>query len=170
VTVSLLLTGGFTLTPTRAAVTDAAKVPPVHTVQLDRPMQSATLASCLAGVNNSYEFYTWCKGSSPTSFRDIAYCADGMAVLGIEYADGSGSLSYADCQIDGQNNTLAVNWGILLCSNSNGAGTFQGYYDRSGDISGLLLNWGNGTIATGGTTLCEYSTANAVVINPNQAP
>ena len=35
-----------------------------------------------------------------------------------------------------------ADYGILLCSNSNGAGTYQGYIDRSGDISWILLNWG----------------------------
>ena len=99
-----------------------------------------TLSSCLTGVNNSYEFYTWCKGTSPTAYRTVAYCADGDAVLGVEYADGSGNLSYANCDsTDSLDSTLNTGtgggWGILLCSNSNGAGTYQGYYDRSGDIS-----------------------------------
>ena len=119
--------------------------------------------TCLAGEANSYEFYTWCKGTSPAAYRTIAYCADGSAVLGAEYADDSGSLSYADCSSNGLNSTLVgtsgspVGWGILWCSNYNGTGTYAGYQDTKYDISLILANWGGGTIATGGTTLCDYS-------------
>jgi hypothetical protein len=164
VTVGLLLALGLTTTPTHAAVTNTARVPPISTVEPD------TLSTCLTGVNNSYEFYTWCQGTGPTSFRTVAYCTNGDAVIGVEYADGDAVLSYADCTMDGLNSTLDANWGILLCSNVNGTGTYEGYYDRSGDISGLFLNWGDGNITTGATTLCDYSTGAPEVINPNVAP
>jgi hypothetical protein len=114
-----------------------------------------------------YEFYDMCKGSGPTSFRTMALCQDGKVVLGVEYQDGSGSLSYASCQVNSLNSTLNQDWGLLLCSNNNGAGQYQGYIDAKGggDISWILLNWGNGTIANGGTTLCELSTSVATDIN-----
>lgn len=164
VTAALLLAASLSIAPAGAAVTAIAHTPPAAAAA---PL---ALTSCLTGESNSYEFYTWCKGTSPTSFRTIALCANGNAVLGVEYADGSGQLSYDDCTLNGQNSTLNADWGTLLCSNSNGAGTYQGYDDRSGDISWILLNWGNGNITTGGTTLCDYSTSVAAVINPNVAP
>ena len=125
--------------------------------------------TCLAGEANSYEFYTWCKGTSPASYRTIAYCADGNAVLGVEYADSSGSLSYADCSGNGLNSTLStstVGWGILWCSNYDGSGTYQGYFDTSGDISWILADQGPASISNGGTNLCEYSVSNEVAFNP----
>jgi hypothetical protein len=168
-TAGLLLALGLCTAPAGAAVASTAKTSPAATVTPD------TLSSCLTGVNNSYEFYSWCKGTSPTSYRTIAYCADDDAVLGAEYADGSGNLSYANCDsTDSLNSTLNTgtnaDWGILLCSNSNGAGTYQGYYNRSGDISWILLNWGAGNITTGGNTLCDYSTSQATAINPVTPP
>ena len=130
----LLLALGLSTAPAGAAVASTAKAASAAAVVPD------TLSSCLTGVNNSYEFYTWCKGTSPTAYRTVSYCADGDAVLGVEYADGSGSLSYANCKsTENLNSTLTTGngtgWGILLCSNSNGAGTYQGYHDTSGDIS-----------------------------------
>lgn len=161
----LLLAAGLSTAPAGASATSTAKTSPAGTVQ------PQTLSSCLAGMNNSYEFYTWCKGTSPTSFRTIAYCADGEGVLGAEYQDGSGSLSYANCQIDGLNSTLNADWGILWCSNNNGTGTYQGYANRaSGDISWMLAAWGNGSISTGGTTICEWDTNNETYLPMNAAP
>jgi hypothetical protein len=165
VAAGLLLVLGLGTAPSGAAVAGTPKTAHAAAITPD------TLSSCLAGVNNTYEFYTWCKGTSPTSFRTVAYCADGEAVIGVEYVDGSGSLSYANCKTTGnQNSTLisgsSAGWGILLCSNVNGSGTYAGYYDRSGDISQLLANWGAGNIATGGTTLCQYSTGLAQEISP----
>lgn len=162
----LVMALGLT-TPAGAVVASVANTPPAPTATPD------TLASsgCLTGENNSYEFYTWCKGTSPTSFRTIAYCADSDAVLGVEYADGSGNLSYADCSsTGGLDSTLGTgtnaDWGILLCSNYNGTGTYQGYIDRSGDISWILGLWGSGNITDGGNTLCEYSISVPAAINP----
>jgi hypothetical protein len=162
VTAGLLLAAGLSVAPAGAAVTSsAAKAAPAHSAA------PQTLSSCLVGVSNAYEFYTWCKGTSPTSFRTIAYCADGKAVMGAEYADGSGSLSYADCTMQGLASTLDANWGILYCSNVNGTGTYAGYHDTSGDISLLLANWGSpsGDITSGGTALCQYSIGEAAVIS-----
>ncbi len=167
-TAGLALALGLCVGPAGATVTGTAKISPAGVVP-------AALSTCLTGVNNSYEFYTWCKGTSPTSFRTIALCANDQAVLGAEYADGSGSLSYANCDsTDNLHSTLSMppdptpeSWGILECSNSNGAGTFAGYIDTKGDISWILLNAGNNSIPTGGTTLCDYSTTVPTSINPN---
>ncbi|HET9173516.1 MAG TPA: hypothetical protein VFN97_29055 [Actinospica sp.] len=162
------LTVGLLAAPSLTASAGAAVTHPVaHTVA----PRTVTTPVCLTGMSNAYEFYTWCQGSSPAAYRTIAYCANGDAVLGVEYADGSGNLSYADCSATGGlNSTLSANWGILLCSDSDGAGTYAGYHDTSGDISGLMLNWGNGNITTGGTTLCDYSTGQATAVNPNTPP
>jgi hypothetical protein len=46
---------------------------------------------------------------------------------------------------------LDENWGILLCSNDNGDGTYEGYHDRHVDISQYFQNWRDGTIAIGVT-------------------
>jgi hypothetical protein len=158
VAMGLLLTAGFATAPAQAAVSTAKAAIP------------ATLKSCPSGVNNSYEYYVWCDGTGPTSYRAIAYCANGSGVFGIERWDGDRRQSYANCQIDGMNSTLNGDWGIILCSTDNGTGTFQGYLNRQGDISWILLNWGNGNIVTGGNTMCEYNTSGAASFNPNQAP
>lgn len=155
---------GVVLAPSLTASAGAAVT---HTVA----PRTVTLPACLTGQSNSYEFYTWCQGSSPASYRTIAWCANGDAVLGVEYADGSGNLSYADCSgTDSLGSTLNTDWGILLCSDYNGAGTYQGYVDTKGDISWIALNWGSGNITTGGTTLCDYSAGAAVAVNPNTPP
>jgi hypothetical protein len=123
--------------------------------------------TCLAGVHNTYEFYTWCKGTSPASYRTIAFCTDGQAVLGIEYADGSGNLSYGDCYgTGGLQSTLGTAWGVLWCSNDNGTGTYAGYKDldtsATQSISDLLEVEGGGSananaLTQGGTELCQKS-------------
>lgn len=168
VTAGLLLTAAFTTTSARAAVTSTAKTASTSTVIPE------TLKSCPTGTNNTYEYYVWCDGTGPTSYRAVAMCADNNAVLGEERWDGDTRQSYATCHVDNLNSTLNStsypDWGILLCSNDNGAGTFQGYYDRHGDISWILQNWGNGNIGAGGTQLCEYSTTTRTYINPFQAP
>jgi hypothetical protein len=167
VVAGLLLTAGLTMAPAQAAVTGG--VPITH----NGVALPATLKSCATGTNNTYEYYGWCDGTGPTSYRTIAYCANGEAVLGLERWDGDRRLSYASCEFGGMNSTLNPNqldWGYLLCSNNNGTGTYQGYADRHGDISWILFNWGNGNIQTGGTTLCEWDTSSENVINPNAAP
>jgi hypothetical protein len=154
VTAGLLATG-LSMTPANAAV---------------RP---ATLSACEPGTSNSYEFYGWCSGSGTTSYRAIAMCANGNAVYGVELYDGDPLGSFASCEVDGQDSTLSTtepDWGYLECSNNNGSGTYSGYKDISGDISWMLLNWGNGNIATGGNTLCDYDTSGEAPFNPNTAP
>jgi hypothetical protein len=159
---ALLAAPGLT-TSAQAATTGTAKAP--------ANAHPETIPTCLTGYHNSFEFYTWCQGDNTAGFRTIAFCADGDAVLGVEYADGSGSISYADCSATGGlKSTLDANWGVLECSAYNGAGTYAGYVDSSGDISSIMLNWGGGNITTGGTTLCDYSIGQAVAVNPNTAP
>jgi hypothetical protein len=165
-----VVVAGVLLAPTLTASADAAVSNTGKSTTGGSTTAGAHLApgatsgpTCLTGEANSYEFYTWCQGTSPASYRTIAYCADGQAVLGAEYADGSGSLSYADCSSNDLNSTLVgtsgnpVGWGILWCSNDNGTGTYAGYYDTKNDISLILANWGAGNITNGGTTLCQYS-------------
>jgi hypothetical protein len=148
-TAGLLLAVGFSAAPAGAAI------------------QPDTLTSCSTGANNTYEYHSWCAGTGPTSYRVIVYCADGEVVLGNELQDGKQS-SNASCQFDGLNSTLDTNWGILLCSNSNGAGTYQGYENRHYDISQYLQNWGSGNIASGGTWACDYDVNSDAVVNPTQ--
>jgi hypothetical protein len=89
--------------------------------------------------------------------------------MGVERWDGNKAQSEADCQSE-ENTTLGADWGILLCSNNNGDGTYQGYYNRHYDISWMLFNWGNGNIMTGGTTICDWDANGETAFNPNAAP
>jgi hypothetical protein len=157
----VLLTAGLTMAPARAAVTSPVKI---HTAA------PRTLKTCKTGANNTYEYWGWCTGTGPTSYRTIAYCNNAYGTLGVERWDGDSRQSYADCQIDGNNWLLTEDWGYLLCSNNNGAGTYQGYVDRHGDVSFLLLEYGNGNISTGGTTLCELDTSGQTWFNPLVPP
>jgi hypothetical protein len=166
VTAGLLLAAAFTTASAQAAVTSTAKT--IGTMQ--PKVIPETLKTCETGTNNSYEYYGWCDGTGPTSYRTVAYCENGDAVLGLERWDGDRRLSYSSCELNGMNSTLDADWGYLLCSNNNGAGTYQGYSDKHGDISWILYDWGNGNITTGGTTLCEWDTSAENVINPNTAP
>ena len=93
-----------------------------------------TLTVCYTGTNNTYEYYVWCNGTGPTSYRSIVYCADGQVVFGVERWDGDDRESYASCESNGLGSTLSDNWGIPLCSNDNGTGTYEGYDNRHGDI------------------------------------
>lgn len=166
-TVGLLLSAGLTMAPAGAAVTSTAKVTSTNTAQPD------TLKTCKTGANNSYEYHGWCDGTGPTSYRAIAMCTNGDAIYGVSRWDGDDRQSYASCEINGLNSTLNAalpDWGYLLCSNDNGAGTYQGYVNKHGDISWMLFNWGNGNIATGGTTLCDWDTNGENPFNPYQAP
>jgi hypothetical protein len=152
-------------------LTASAEAATATTAKASAKPHAVTLPVCLTGYHNSFEFYTWCQGTSTAGFRTIAFCANGDAVLGVEYADGSGNMSYADCSATGGlNSTLNADWGVLECSASNGTGTFQGYIDSGGDISWILQNWGAGNITTGGTALCDYSIGQAAAINPNTPP
>ena len=159
ITAATVLAAGVLLAPGLATTADAATS---STVTAD-----TTATTCSKGYANSYEFYTLCKGTSPASYRSIAYCSDGTAVIGVEYTVGSGSISYADCSSGGSSSTLdTLGWGVLLCSNANGTGTYAGYFDMTGDISLIFYNWGGQNITNGGTTLCEYSTSVAERISP----
>jgi hypothetical protein len=166
-TVGLLLSAGLTMAPAGAAVTSPAKVASTNTAHTAQP---DTLKACETGTNNSYEYYGWCDGTGPTSYRAIAYCANEDAVYGQERWDGDRRLSYASCEVNGMNSTLNADWGYLLCSNGDGAGTYQGYVNKHGDISWMLLNWGNGNIATGGTSLCDIDTTGEAAFDPFVAP
>lgn len=160
----LVLTAGLTMTPAQAAVTSTAKISPAATVRPD------TLKDCKTGTNNTYEYYGWCDGTGPTSYRAIAFCSNENAVYGLERWDGDRRMSYASCEVDNMNSTLDDDWGFLLCSNDNGAGNYQGYVNRHGDISWMLLNWGNGNIQAGGTTLCDYDVSGEAPFDPYVAP
>jgi hypothetical protein len=157
----VLLAMGLSMAPAGAAVTSTA-----HTSA--GMIQPATLSECYTGTNNSYEYYVWCNGTGPTSYRAIAYCADNEVVFGVERWDGDDRESYASCESNGLDSTLDENWGILLCTNDNGTGTYAGYYDRHGDISQYFQNWGDGTIATGGTWACEIDTSGTPYYSPTQ--
>jgi hypothetical protein len=133
-------------------------------------LQPETLKTCKTGSNNTYEYTGWCDGTGPTSYRVLALCENGQAVAGIEKWDGDRTQSTASCELDGMNSTLNNDWGYVLCSNNNGAGTYQGYVDRHGDISGILYSWGSGSITNGGTLLCQYDTSQEFAFNPNVAP
>jgi hypothetical protein len=164
VPVGLLLIAGFTAAPAGAAVTSTANTSSISTMKPD------TLGTCAVGSNNSYEYHGYCSGTGPTSYRAIVYCEDEDAVFGVELWDGDTANSYASCEVDGLNSTLDEDWGLLLCSNNNGDGTYQGYEDRHGDISWILLNWGDGNIMTGGTTLCDFNTSGEAPFDPFVAP
>lgn len=150
-----LLAVGLSAAPAGAAVSGTALGP-------------QTLSSCETGTNNTYEYYTWCKGSGPTSYRAVAYCADGEVVLGVERWDGDNRESYASCENDNLNSTLDEDWGIILCSSNSGAGTYQGYYDRHGDIKKYLEAWGGGNVTTGGNWACEYYVSGEPAVSPTQ--
>jgi hypothetical protein len=157
----LLLAAGLSIAPAGAAVTTTAATSA-------GPVQPRTLSSCEIGTNNNYEYYLWCNGTGPTSYRAIASCADGEVVFGVERWDGDRRDSYASCHSNGLNSNLGADWGILLCSNGNGSGTNQGYFDRHGDISQYFQAWGSGTIATGATWACDYDTSGTPVVSPTQ--
>jgi hypothetical protein len=163
VSAGLLLTAGFTTAPAQAALTSATKASPDSAIPY-------TLKNCVTGANNTVEYYGWCDGTGPTSYRVIAYCTNGEAVFGLERWDGDRRQSYASCAISTVKSTLNEDWGYLLCSNDNGDGTYQGYVNRHGDLSWMLFNWGNGNIMTGGTTMCDWDTNAEVAFNPNAAP
>lgn len=169
----LLLTLGVTA-PAGAAVKPAAMTAAAAT------SAAATASTCLTGEANSYEFYTYCKGTSPASFRVVAACADFQGVVGAEVTVSTGNISYANCASTGNlGSTLATGttaaYGIVLCSNANGTGTYQGYLDRKLDISSILLAWGGGAtnpnaIADGGNLMCDWSTTVPAVINLGGPP
>jgi hypothetical protein len=159
----LPLAAGLSIAPAGAAVTSNVKAP------VSGALQPETLTTCSTGANTAYSYHSWCGGTGPTSYRVIVHCANGELVLGVEYPDGTDpnkAQSTASCQYNNMNSTLQNDWGIILCSNNNGAGTYQGYRNRHDDISQYLLTWGNGNIATGGTYACELNTNGEQVVSP----
>jgi hypothetical protein len=170
----LLLTLGLAA-PAGAAVKTAAQAGAAATTA------AATAPTCLTGEANSYEWYTYCKGTSPASFRVVAACADFQGVVGAEYTDSTGNISYANCAATGGlGSTLAMGttaeYGIVLCSKTGGTGAYEGYIDRKGDISTILYNWGGGAmdpstaIANGGTLMCDWSDSVPAIINLSAPP
>jgi hypothetical protein len=164
--------------PAEAAVKSAPAPKPV--AKTTGAAAAATTTTFLTGEANNYEFYTFCKGTSPASFRVVAACANFQGVIGAEATVGTGNLSYANCAATGNlGSTLATGtsaqYGIVLCSNANGTGTFQGYQDRGAiTISSILLAWGGGAtgggIPAGGNLMCQYSTSVPAVINLGGPP
>lgn len=64
-----------------------------------------TLQTCYTGTNNTYEYYGWCDGTGPTSYRTIADCnssVTGLIAYGVERWDGDNRQSYADCHYDNE--------------------------------------------------------------------
>jgi hypothetical protein len=149
VTGGLLLAAGLSPSSAGAAVTNSAKTVPAST--------AATTPTCDTGIHNTYEYYTLCTSSGSNYYRAVAHCADGNIAMGAEYQLGSKSVSVATCKTDSGLDP-ADNWGLLFCSSNSGAGTYQGYLNESGDISRYLATVGNGTIATGGTYMCDLDT------------
>jgi hypothetical protein len=133
-------------------------------------LQPETLKTCETGSNNAYEYTGWCDGTGPTSYRVLATCTGNVGVYGVTRWDGDRRESTASCEINGLNQTLDNNWGYVLCSTGNGAGTYQGYVDKHGDISSVLLTWGNGNITTGGTLMCQYDVSQENSFNLGVAP
>lgn len=163
----LTLAAVFTTGPAGATVTSTAKTASTSSVRPD------TLGTCKTGTNNAYEYYGWCSGTGPTSYRVIVYCENGDGVFGIQRADGNELDSLASCEFDGLDSTLNTtqpDWGYLECSNDNGDSTYDGYVDRHGDISWMLDYWGDGNIITGGDTMCNWDIYAESSFNPNAAP
>lgn len=135
---------------------------------------SASLGTCEPGAHNSYEFYGWCTGSKTDSYRAVALCSNGNLTLGVARYDGDPLGSYASCQAtEGSTATLssANDWGYLNCSNDNGAGSYTGYHNISGDISQSIANYGatltsGGTITTGGNALCDLDVNGQISVTP----
>jgi hypothetical protein len=173
-TAGLLLAPGLT-SSAGAAVPRSPGLASSAVSHVAKPADTTPITGCYPGEANSYEFYSLCQGTAPAGYRAIAYCENNnntdVAVLGVEYEVGSGSLSYADCSgTDSNDSTLnPVGWGMIYCSSYNGSGTFAGYKDIQGDISQILLNWGTQNITAGGTLLCQYSAGEATTISTTSA-
>jgi hypothetical protein len=155
VTGGLLLAAGLSPSSAGAAVTTAAKPVPATA--------AASTPTCDTGIHNTYEYYTLCTSSGSNYYRAVAHCADGNIALGAEFQLGSKTVSVATCKAESGLDP-ADNWGLLFCSSNSGAGTYQGYLNKSGDISQYLVQVGSGTIATGGTYMCDIDTNASTVI------
>ena len=172
VAAALLLAAGISAASAGAAVKPTAKAVPAAVKPAAKPVLAATAAAsaiptCDAGIHNDYEYYTDCTAGT-YYYRTVAQCADGNLALGAEALGSSRTVSLSTCKNDSDLNS-ADNWGILYCSSNSGDGTYEGYENESGDISQFLLTVGNGTIATGGTYMCEID-VNASTVIADVAP
>jgi hypothetical protein len=161
----LLLAAGMSASPAGAAVKPTVKA--VKAVKAVRVVPAATavasaIPTCDTGIHNNYEYFTDCTAGT-YYYRTVAQCADGNLALGAEALGSSRKVSLSTCENDGDLNS-ADNWGLLFCSSNSGAGAYEGYLNESGDISQFLLTTGNGTIATGGTYICDRDTNASTVI------
>lgn len=131
-----------------------------------RAVPPKTLIAYETWANNTYGYYGRCNGTGSTSYRAIAGCNNGYGVPGVGRWDGDRRESYATCHVDGNTWNLTENWGYLLCTNNNGTGAYAGYVDKDGDVSTMLLEYGNGSVSTGGTTLCALEVSGETWFNP----
>lgn len=164
---AVLLAAGISAATAGAAVKPAAKAAPAAVKPAAEPVLAPTAAAsaiptCDAGIHNNYEYYTGCTAGT-YYYRTVAQCADGNLALGAEELGSSRKVSVSTCLNDNDLNS-ADNWGILYCSTDSGDGTYEGYENESGDISQFLLTVGAGTIATGGTYMCQIDVNNSTVI------
>ncbi len=155
--VGLLLAAGMSASSAGAAVK-----PTVKAATVAPGATAAAIPTCDTGIHNNYEYYTDCTAGT-YYYRTVAQCADGNLALGAEELGSSKTVSRSTCLNDSDLNP-ADNWGLLYCSSNSGAGTYEGYNNESGDISQFLLTTGNGTIATGGTYMCDIDTNASNVI------
>jgi hypothetical protein len=151
----LLLAAGMSASSAGAAVRPAAKAAVPATA-------AAAIPTCDTGIHNNYEYYTDCTAGTDY-YRTVAQCADGNLALGAEELGSSKTVSRSTCENDSDLNA-ADNWGLLYCSSNSGDGSYAGYLDESGDISQFLLTTGDGTIATGGTYMCDIDADASTVI------
>jgi hypothetical protein len=175
--VGLLLAAGMSASSAGAAVKPAVKAPAAARAAAAVKAPAAAVAApgaaaaaiptCDTGIHNNYEYYTDCTAGT-YYYRTVAQCADGNLALGAEELGSSKTVSRSTCLNDSDLNP-ADNWGLLYCSSSSGNGTYEGYLNESGDISQFLLTTGNGTIATGGTYMCDID-ANASNVIADVAP
>jgi hypothetical protein len=165
VAVGLLLAAGMSASSVGAAVKPTVKAAKAATVAPGAA--AAAIPTCDTGIHNNYEYYTDCTAGT-YYYRTVAQCEDGNLALGAEELGSSKTVSRSTCENDSDLNS-ADNWGLLYCSSNSGDGTYEGYLNESGDISQFLLTTGNGTIATGGTYMCDID-ANASDVITDVAP
>lgn len=157
--VGLLLAAGMSASSAGAAVKPTVKA---ATVVRAAAAAATAIPTCDTGIHNNYEYYTDCTAGT-YYYRTVAQCADGNLALGAEDLGSSKTVSRSTCLNDSDLNS-ADNWGLLFCSSNSGNGTYEGYSNESGDISQFLLTTGNGTIATGGTYMCDIDVSSSTVI------
>src|SRR5580698_158028 len=173
----VLLTGGLAMAPVaHALAAGAAKTPErASTVRKGEALLAPGVVSpetasvsCATADQWTYaaDFWGYCAGEAgPNSYRAVAFCANNETMVGWARWDGDVRSSLSNCAAANNDSTLSTvypDWGFLLCTNNDGAGSFSGYVDESGDISQLLYNIGQldeptpGGITGGGDYLCDY--------------